>query len=262
VKSGRDRSSSSRPVIGVTKPAAGDWLSYQALCLAVRLAGGKPLKVTARAPRAPRSVDGLLFGGGADVFPKRYEGSPKEGYRYDLARDDMEASWATAALEQDIPVLGVCRGMQMLNVLAGGALHSDLSRYDGRTYPTTFLQRMFYRVAIHVDPQSRLAEITGKSELRVNAIHAQAIDKVGAGFTPVARETNGLIQAIEHTRGTFFIGVQFHPEFLIYRRFARSLFENFVVEARDHALRRDGRSASLARVSPDQPPQEPPATSA
>jgi gamma-glutamyl-gamma-aminobutyrate hydrolase PuuD len=239
---GKARSRSKRPVIGVTKPADGDWFSYQALRLAVIFAGGKPLKVTARAPRAPRSVDGLLFGGGADVFPERYEGSPKQGYRYDLARDDMEASWAAAALEHDIPILGICRGMQMLNVLAGGALYTDLSRFDDRAYPTTFLQRVFYRVPIQVDPGSRFAEITGQRELRVNSIHSQAIDRLGQGFVEVAHETNGLVQAIEHARRTFLVGVQFHPEFLIYHRFARRLFESLITAAREHALRRDASS--------------------
>jgi putative glutamine amidotransferase len=95
--------------------------------------------------------------------------------------------------------------------------------------------------------------------LRVNSIHSQAIDKLGAAFTAVARESNGLIQAIEHARGTFLIGVQFHPEYLIYRRFARSLFETFVAEARVYALRRD---RSPAPAVPDPSLQEPPATSA
>jgi putative glutamine amidotransferase len=120
----------------------------------------------------------------------------------------------------------------MLNVLAGGALHSDLSRSTiapirrHSSSASSVLQRIFCRVPVQVDPQLRLAEITGKPELRVNSIHSQAIDRLGVGFIAVA-------QAIEHTRDTFLIGVQFHPEFLVYGRFARGVPK----------LRRGGASA-------------------
>jgi len=227
-----------RPVIGVTKPDDGDWLAYQAMRFAIRVAGGRAVKLTTRAPRDPRSIDGLLFGGGADVFPERYQGKPKKGYRYDVARDDMEASWAQAAFEHDIPVLGVCRGMQMLNVLGGGTLLPDLTRFEGRRAATSLLHNIFYRVPIAIEEGSALAEATGATQLRVNAIHTQAVDKLGEAFSVAAREPNGLVQAIEHTGNSFAIGVQFHPEFLIYRRFARRLFRRFVDAAREHVHRR------------------------
>jgi gamma-glutamyl-gamma-aminobutyrate hydrolase PuuD/predicted ATP-grasp superfamily ATP-dependent carboligase len=228
-----------RPVIGVTKPEDRDWLSYQAMRLAIWLAGGKAVTITARAPRDPQSIDGLLFGGGADIFPKRFEGEPKAGYRYDVARDDMEASWADAALKHDIPILGVCRGMQMLNVLGGGTLHMDLSAFKTE-YPTSFWRRIFYRKQVVIEPDSWLACATERLEARVNSIHSQAVDALGMGFVATAREENGLIQAIEHTRSAFLIGVQFHPEFLIHRRFARRIFETFVDAARERAARRFG----------------------
>ena len=96
-----------RPVIGITKPEQGDTLAWLAMKFAVWLAGGDAVKVTARAPWDPRTIDGLIFGGGSDVYPGRYLGEPKPGYRYDLARGDMEASWAIAARRHDLPVLGV-----------------------------------------------------------------------------------------------------------------------------------------------------------
>jgi gamma-glutamyl-gamma-aminobutyrate hydrolase PuuD/predicted ATP-grasp superfamily ATP-dependent carboligase len=227
-----------RPVIGITKPDAGDWLAYQAMRLAIALAGGRAIKITTRAPRDPKSIDGLLFGGGSDVFPKRYAGEPKQGYRYDLARDDMEASWAEAALKHDIPVLGVCRGMQMLNVLGGGTLFADLRAFKRRNYPATFLQRIFYRLPIRVAPASWLAEATQCPELCVNSIHSQAVDKLGVGFHATAWDIDGPVQAIEHMRSTFLLGVQFHPEFLLHRSFARRLFGSFVEAARVHASER------------------------
>lgn len=217
-----------RPIIGITKPESGDTLAFWAMKLAVWLAGGDPVKVTARAPRDPRSIDGLVFGGGADVYPKRFQGRPKEGYRYDLARGDMEASWALAARRHDLPVLGVCRGAQMLNVLAGGTLHMDLSEFEHARARNVF-QRFFQRFQVRVRYKSKLADIMrcGKT-LRVNAIHSQAIDRLGAGLTVSAREANGLIQAIEDPTRPFWVGVQFHPEFLIYRGPFRRLFKSLV----------------------------------
>jgi putative glutamine amidotransferase len=114
-----------------------------------------------------------------------------------------------------------------------------LSRFVDRSCPTTFPQRKFYRVPIQVNPQNRLADITGKAELRVNSIHSQAIDKLGVSFTAVGHDCSGLIQAIEHTRYTFLMGVQLYPEFLVYRRFARKVFDSSHAAARQHAITRD-----------------------
>ncbi|MAP94160.1 MAG: hypothetical protein CMK07_04320 [Ponticaulis sp.] len=227
-----------RPIIGITKPDKGDYLSYAAMKFAVWLAGGDPIKITSRAPRDPHSIDGLLFGGGSDVYPERYQGKVKAGYQYDRVRDDMEASWAKAALEHNIPVLGVCRGMQMLNVLQGGTLSPDLSAYDDITYPTSFLHRMFFRKTISIEPNSWLSRTTGRKLLSVNSIHTQAVSQLGSGFKPAAREINGLIQSIEHETAPFMVGIQFHPEFLLYKGFARRIFRNFVMSAADCARTR------------------------
>jgi gamma-glutamyl-gamma-aminobutyrate hydrolase PuuD/predicted ATP-grasp superfamily ATP-dependent carboligase len=217
-----------RPIIGITKPESGDTLSYLAMKLAVWIAGGDPVKVTARAPRDPRSIDGLIFGGGSDVYPKRYEGEPKPGYRYDLARGEMEASWAMAARRHDLPVLGVCRGAQMLNVLAGGTLHADLSAFKPDR-PGNILWRFFHRLPIRVRYKSKLAALTQcPQHMDVNAIHQQAIDRLGAGLTVSAREPNGIIQGIEDPAQPFWVGVQFHPEFLVYRAPFRRLFRALV----------------------------------
>ncbi|WP_395644709.1 gamma-glutamyl-gamma-aminobutyrate hydrolase family protein [Terricaulis sp.] len=233
-----------RPVIGITKPDEGDILPWWAMKFAVWLAGGEPVKVTARAPRDPHSIDGLIFGGGSDVYPKRYQGKPKDGYRYDLARGDMEASWALAARKHDLPVLGVCRGAQMLNVLAGGTLHADLSEFGDLGRPKNIFWRLFHRLPIKIRKRSELASITQCPEqMQVNAIHEQAIDRLGAELLVSAREPTGVIQAIEDPSRAFWIGVQFHPEFLIYRAPFRRLFKSLVEAAR---VRSDERRAAYA----------------
>ncbi len=234
-----------RPIIGITKPEDGDTIPYLAMRLAVWIAGGDPVKLTARAPRDPRSIDGLIFGGGSDVFPKRYQGQPKDGYRYDLARGDMEASWALAARRHDLPVLGVCRGAQMLNVLAGGTLHADLSAFKTER-PSNALWRIFHRLPIRIKRASKLASITQcPAAMRVNAIHSQAIRRLGAGLTVSAREPNGVVQAIEDASQPFWLGVQFHPEFLTYRAPFRRLFKALVDAAQTRAEER--RIAQRAR---------------
>jgi gamma-glutamyl-gamma-aminobutyrate hydrolase PuuD/predicted ATP-grasp superfamily ATP-dependent carboligase len=231
-----------RPIIGITKPERGDTLAFLAMKFAVWLAGGDPVEITARAPRDPRSVDGLIFGGGRDIYPKRYEGSPKPGYRYDLARGDMEASWALAARRHQLPVLGVCRGAQMLNVLAGGTLHSDLSPFK-HARPSDIVERFFHRFPVRLRYKSKLSEITQcGGEMRVNAIHTQAINRLGAGLTVSAREANGIIQAIEDGSRPFWLGVQFHPEFMIYRAPMRRLFEALVDAANARAEERRAKS--------------------
>jgi gamma-glutamyl-gamma-aminobutyrate hydrolase PuuD/predicted ATP-grasp superfamily ATP-dependent carboligase len=226
-----------RPRIGITKPERGDSLAFLAMKFAVWLAGGSPVKLTARAPRDPQAIDGLIFGGGADVYPVRYAGVPKPGYRYDVERGDMEKSWAAAAREHDLPVLGVCRGAQMLNVLAGGTLHPDLSPFGARP-SSHFWERLTRRELIRVLPRSLLAAVCGRTEMRVNSIHSQAIGRLGAGLLVAAREQNGVIQAIEDRSRRMWMGVQFHPEYMLYRAPFRRLFRALVVEAQRRRLER------------------------
>lgn len=221
-----------RPVIGVTMPDQGERMSWLALKTAVWLAGGQAVRLTARAPRDPRTIDGLVLGGGSDVYPLAFEGKPKPGYRYDLARGDMEASWALAARRHDLPVLGVCRGAQMLNVLAGGSLHMDLATFEGANLAPSRWEQATARKRVRLRGGSRLAQILGPAPLRVNAIHQQAIDRLGVGLTVAAREANGVIQAIEDRSRRFWIGVQYHPELLLYRSRHRRLFKALVEAAR------------------------------
>ncbi len=242
-----------RPYIGITKPVRGDLWAWWAMKLAVWLAGGYPVKVTAKASRDPQTIDGLIFGGGSDIYPKHYEGTPKPGYRYDLARGDMEASWAATARRHDLPALGVCRGAQMLNVFAGGTLHNDLTGYDKVVSSDGLIDPLFLRKPIDVRKGSHLANIIGAGRICVNAIHKQAIERVGAGLRVVAREPNGIVQAVEDPTRRFWIGVQFHPELMIYRKPFRDLFKALVEAARARATERaTERAAHLEATSGEQ----------
>ncbi len=233
------RTTAPRPLIGVTKPDKGDLAAFWAAGLALRLGGARVVAITARTPRLDMALDGLLLGGGSDIHPVRFEVPPKTGYAYDLSREDMEVEWLRLAHAGDLPTLGVCRGAQLMNVAAGGALHMDLAETFGDTrYPTHWLEQAWFRKRVRIEPGSRLAGIVGEAELWVNSVHRQAVERLGAGLTISARETNGAVQAIEDSSRRFWLGVQFHPEFLIYRRRFRAIFREFVAAAARHALAR------------------------
>jgi putative glutamine amidotransferase len=120
----------------------------------------------------------------------------------------------------------------MLNVIAGGTLHMDLSSFEGADLTPTWWEHLTVRKPVRLQRRSRLAAIVGKDTTMINIIHQQAIDRVGAGLTVAARQPNGMIQAIEDRSRPFWIGVQYHPELMIYRAHHRRLFRALVDAAR------------------------------
>lgn len=233
-----------RPLIGITKPDRGDMAAFWAMRLALALAGARTRELTAEAPGEALALDGLMLGGGSDVHPSLFRAAPKAGYPYDLEREAMELAWLRRAWAEDMPTLGVCRGAQLMNVAAGGTLHLDMAETFPETrYPSHWLEQVHFRKRVILEPGSLLAAIVGGDELRVNSIHSQAASHLGEGLRASARETNGAIQAIEAPSRRFWLGVQFHPEFMIYRRRCRRIFQAFVVAAAGFAR--------TSRLSPD-----------
>lgn len=222
-----------KPLIGITKPDNEDLLAYGAFWLAVKLAGGKPVMLSAsHKDYKGVQIDGLLLGGGKDVFPGLYNFSPKEDYIYDQARDEMEVFWAERAREEKIPALGICRGAQLMNVVCGGTLHMSVAEaYENAHYPDGFIHHALYRKAIRINEDCLLHDIIERQALRVNSIHKQAIDKLGQGLEINAVEDNGVIQAVSMPDHPFFLGIQFHPEFMIYRDVFRNIFKALVKQA-------------------------------
>jgi putative glutamine amidotransferase len=184
-------------------------------------------------------LDGLLLSGGSDVHPVLFQSPPKAGYAYDLPREAMEIAWLRQAGAADLPTLGVCRGAQLMNVVAGGALHMDLAEaFEDTRYPSHWLEQIWFRKRARIVAPSRLADIVGDEDLWVNSVHSQAVDRLGEGLTISACETNGAVQAIEDPGRRFWLGVQFHPEFLIHRRRCRAIFEAFTAAAARFARER------------------------
>jgi len=169
-------------------------------------------------PRAPREllerIDALLLIGGADIDPSIYgalrEPSTEATYP---ERDHFEVALLTRALERGLPVLGICRGMQILNVALGGTLVQNLVAADGRHPHRRALGS--FRGTEHMvvlTPGSLAARAVGEELHTVHCHHHQAVDRVGEGLLVSARADDGVIEAIEATDGSWTLGVQWHPE--------------------------------------------------
>jgi putative glutamine amidotransferase len=210
---------------------------------AVELAGGVPVLIPLT--NDPSVLDyflqhgqGLLLTGGGDMSQSYYSPLLSDAERAtikgtDETRDVMEVYLVREALDADLPVLGICRGLQVMNVAAGGTLHPDIAlRLPGAVnhrHPDPFALAH----AVTWEPEARLTEILGSGCEFVNSTHHQAVNKIAPGFDVVARAEDGVIEAMERGESPFFCGVQFHPERLVERapQFLR-LFEAFVEAAR------------------------------
>jgi putative glutamine amidotransferase len=204
---------------------------------AVEAAGGIPVILAPTdldtVPALVERLDGICLSGGPDIDPFVYGAGarhPQLGATHPLL-DTFELTVARAADAAGLPLLGICRGAQALNVARGGTLlqHVDGHRQDElATVPTQ---------QVAVEPRSALAALTGaRRELAVNTFHHQAVDAVGAGLRVVARAADGTVEAIEDPTRTLLLGVQWHAETLVARREHAALFVA-LVEATAHPRR-------------------------
>ncbi len=194
-------------------------------------------------------ADGLLLPGGVDVEPGRYGAAPHPTSEWDQRLDDLEFQLLDWARRARVPVLGICRGLQVLNVGLGGTLVQDLpsQRPEGDGHPRQGARERLTH-GLHVEAGSRLAEIFGRPDLRVNSLHHQGIDVLAPGLRVSARADDGLIEGVEAVDGSWTVAVQFHPEEL-YRDhlFARQLFAAFAAACRgEDKSPRSRLEASLA----------------
>jgi putative glutamine amidotransferase len=183
-------------------------------------------------------LDGIFLAGGVDMDPESYR-EARHGLcgRTDPARDRVEIRLATWAAAEGKPVLGVCRGMQVLNVAAGGSLLQDCDAFHTEAikhdyFPTAGHARDYLAHAVTLAPGSRLARLLGGPKAMVNSMHHQGIRALGDGLVPTAFAPDGLIEGLEANGDAFLVGVQWHPEMLIDRDAGtRRLFEAFVEAA-------------------------------
>jgi putative glutamine amidotransferase len=217
-----------RPLIGLSSyrsPAQMDSYHTEMVALpsqyleAITLAGGVGVVLPPQ-PLTPEdaagvidTLDGLVLSGGWDIDPHRYGQEPSDHLEAtDPRRDDSESSLLRAALEADIPVLGICRGAQLLNVHMGGTLHqhvpavtgSDIYRKPGQ---------LFTHEMMTLEPGTTLAAIFDNERLVPGPVqHHQAIDSVGDGLVVAARGPDGIVQGVEAPQQGFCVAVQWHPE--------------------------------------------------
>lgn len=218
-----------RPRIGVTGSGRRFAPSWWCIAAALRLAGANPERISTRHEQSGQPLRGLLISGGNDIGPELYGGEDAPKAEIDTARDAMEIRWIERALAEQLPLMGVCRGAQLINVVMGGNLHQDLRGLRKKTYNRPGLMPT---KQVFLEPQSRIAAICGGLKLRVNSLHHQAIDQSGEHLSVVGRDLDGFCQAIECGAECSIIGVQWHPEYLFYLPKQFALFRWLVKKSR------------------------------
>jgi putative glutamine amidotransferase len=251
----------------VAGPTKGFWPAWLCIKYLVWISGGRAVKITPKTQKnylEDFDFDGLILSGGADVNPalykekvlktirtqtqqiniwnrrilfsiliwlfrKLFSGKSPVSFGEGQERDRLEFELLRKALEHKIPILGICRGMQLINVYFGGSLHQDTKPYY---VETPELHTVLPRQTIFIDPHSHLHSMIRKKFTRVNSLHYQSVNRVGDHLRIAAQDANGIVEALEHIYLPFVIGVQWHPEFLWLHFTQRRLFEKFVAQAK------------------------------
>ncbi len=214
-----------RLIVGVTGPSRGIPWAWLAIRWQLRRLGVDGEYLTPASGYPSRAIGAFIISGGNDVDPAIYGGDVSASPSVDPLRDEFELSVLDEARRRELPVLGICRGMQLLNVHAMGTLVSDLKPYRALTFNKGTL---LPRKVVRVKSRSILHDWLGKTCTKVNSLHHQAVDAVGKGLAVSARDRDGIIQAIESVNGPLRVGVQWHPEYLPYRQEQRRLFARFL----------------------------------
>jgi len=181
--------------------------------LAILMASGRARRITPGQKPDLNRFEGFVIGGGDDITPTLYGDEIDPAIRVDPARDQLEQDILTHAEKTDLPVLGICRGAQMINVHRGGAIYRDIGEIY-RDAPR--LRTVLPRKRVEIRPGSRLADIVRKPAITVNALHHQSISRLGRGLEIVAEDLWSIVQGVEAQGDRFVMGVQWHPEFLFF----------------------------------------------
>lgn len=240
-----------RPIIGITcsRSVNGRWSDYSlghfmefafdAYSQAVLNCGGAPLLVPISQDKNSltavcRRIDGLILSGGPDINPRFYKEEPRQGLMdVDEDQDRMEIELTRQAVAADLPLFGICRGLQVLNVAMGGTLYQDIaSQAPKACNHSPRADRSTVSHKVRIEPRTRLQSILQRRSLWVNSKHHQAVNQPAAGVKVSAVATDGIIEALEVLDRTFVIAVQWHPEGLWEKDAAsRKLFKALIAAA-------------------------------
>ena len=192
-------------------------------------------------------VDGFLLTGGADLDPRLYGGdatNEKLGVHVGI-REKVEYRVLDYAFSHDVPLLGICRGVQLLNVYCGGTLYEDLGEhlpeYDDQGRPVKHWQDIAYSEPSHeveLKPESLLSELLGTRTVKTNSMHHQGVRQLGEGLEVMASGPGGLVEALRASDLSFAVGLQWHPEYLGNHAGMNRIFERLVSEAAAYRERR------------------------
>ncbi len=196
--------------------------------LAVYRAGGRPVWLAPNRERPRRDLNGLVVTGGSDIAAQFYGARDAAHATPDIVRDRFELAVLRFADLNGLPVLGICRGAQLINVHRDGNLYGDISELRRVTSnrPSVLPSKW-----ITIERSSRLAAIVRVERLKVNSLHHQAVDRLGHGLSIVARDDDTIVQAVECDGERFVVGVQWHPEYLQWRRAQLAVFRALVAAA-------------------------------
>ncbi len=232
-----------QPIIGITAGRETSDTNIQKICLiekyssAIINSGGIPLIIPSGIPGTAskaliNKLDGILITGGGDLETRRFNGiDHPRVYGVDLERDQMEVDLVNLAIESGKPLLGICRGIQVINVALAGDLYSDIHdqaanslRHDWfPDYPRDLMAH-----EIRIKPKSLLHDILQINGMEVNSLHHQAIKTVARDLVPIAFAPDGIVEAVEYKDHPFFLGVQWHPEWLFHLETTKLIFKTFI----------------------------------
>jgi putative glutamine amidotransferase len=238
-----------KPVIGVTTFHTDSRRGYvyisvtEAYVKAVVIAGAIPVLFPLGLPdddlnHLLSTVDGVLFTGGGDMDPALYGGLPHPTvHEIDLVRDRMEIHLVRHVVERGEPFLGICRGLQVINVALGGSLYTHIDDQHPNAIKHDYFPghpRNFHAHPVKVDEGTTLAGIIRQQIVQVNSLHHQGIDRLASDLIPTAYAPDGITEAVELPNHPFGLAVQWHPEWLLDQPEMRALFTVFVQAAGNH----------------------------
>ncbi len=235
-----------KPIIGITASQDNSlpmFINHQMYARSIIEAGGIPVLLPGTEGFDDYDIllgrlDGILFSGGVDVHPRHFGEECLEGFSMELMtpeRDLYEIKLYQAAYKQDMPILGICRGIQLMAIAGGGGIYQDIDTLLKRPVRIRHAQKaadIWETHRVFVEKESRLSSITQTDEIQVNSMHHQSVSFVPKGYRICGFAPDGVIEAMEDAGKRFCLGVQWHPERMIKRdKVSDELFHAFIRSA-------------------------------
>jgi putative glutamine amidotransferase len=226
-----------KPIIGVTAPLIQGKITLdQDVLNSILMAGGIPYilpytKDLSAIDDVINHINGLLLSGGVDIDPTRFGEEPIPGLGEIMPeRDELETALIERALNKNLPILAICRGIQMLNVAAGGNMYQDFnSQKSGLLQHSQRAPRRHLSHFVATKEETLLRTISGSEKFKVNSFHHQAVKDPAPGFVISALSSDGVVEAIESQEHNFVLGVQWHPENLTaFDEVSQKIFSSFI----------------------------------